>query len=81
MQYVNPAMSMPMPPSESVFPVLSARVFKEALAVIGLMLLVAATSLLGAVLVQTMFGGSGANAACTILDSTSLLAPWCAALI
>ena len=81
MQYANHAMSMPMPPSSSVFPVLSAKVFKEALAVIGLMLLVAATSLLGAVLVQALFGEADANAACTILDPRSLLAPWCSALI
>jgi len=75
--------SQPYPPasSASVFPHYSARVFKEALAVISLVLIAVAFAMLGLLVAPELFGATPANAACTTLDQTSLLSPWCSALI
>jgi len=73
--------AIPMPLSASVFPLYSARVFKEALAVVGVIFVVVALGMLGTLIAQKLFAASGANAACTVLDQMSLLTPWCSALI
>ena len=71
----------PMTFSASVFPRHSACIFKEALAVISLALVAVAVAMLGTVFVLEVFGDSPEIAACTILDQTILLRPWCSALI
>jgi hypothetical protein len=72
---------MPLASSASVFPQYSARVFKEAFAVISLVLLIVAFGMLGTLSASELFGASPANPACTMLYQTSLLSPWCLALI
>lgn len=70
-----------MTSSASVFPRYSARIFKEALAVISLALLVVASAMFGTVFVSEWFGGSPTITACTMLDQTTLLTSWCSVLI
>ena len=68
-------------PATTVFPRYSARVFKEALAVISLVLLAVALAMLVTLVAPELFGAPRANAACTTLDQGILLSSWCSALI
>lgn len=68
-------------PAPSIFPRYSARVFKETLAVVCLVLLAVALVMLGTLVAPELFGARPANAACTTLEHASLLGPWCSALI
>lgn len=65
----------------SIFPRYSARVFKETLAVVSLVLLAVALVMLGTLVAPELFGARPANAVCTTLEQASLLGPWCSALI
>ena len=67
-------------PPAGVFPSYSARVFKEALAVVSLVLAVAVCVLLSALLASRSLGAPE-PVACEQLTDLSLLAPWCSALI
>ena len=68
-------------PPAGVFPCYSARVFKESLAVISLVLAASAVVMLVALLSSNSFGASAPPIACSRLDHLSLLGPWCSALI
>ena len=68
-------------PAASIFPRYSARVFKETLAVVSLVLLAVAVVMLGTLVAPELFGARPANAACTTLEQASLLGPWCSAVI
>ena len=87
MRYAYQAVSGASPPfpraapAATVFPQYSARVFKEALAVISLVLLAVALVMLVTLVAPELFGARPANAACTTLDQGILLSPWCSALI
>ena len=68
-------------PSSSIFPRYSARVFKETLAVVSLVLLAVALVMLSTLVAPELFGAPAGSAACTTLEHASLLGPWCSALI
>ena len=68
-------------PASTIFPRYSARVFKEAVAVVSLVLLTVAFAMLVALVAPELFGAAPANAACTTLDGGILLSPWCSAAI
>lgn len=67
-------------PPAGIFPCYSARVFKEALAVVSLVLAVAVCVMLAGLLASQSFGAPE-PAVCERLDTLSLLAPRCSALI
>ena len=67
--------------STSVFPRHSARVVKETVAVISLVLIAAALAILATLLAPGVFDRPAGSVACSTLDLWSLLGPWCSALI
>ncbi len=68
-------------PATSVFPCYSARVVKETVAVISLVLIAAALAMLATLLAPGVFDRPAGSVACSTLDLWSLLGPWCSALI
>ena len=65
----------------SIFPRYSARVVKEALAVICLVLVATALVMVAVHLTPAQFGGPPGSITCTTLNEGSLFSPWCSALI
>jgi hypothetical protein len=68
-------------PGVSVFPRYSARLARETLAVLVLVLLAAALATLATLLPGDIFAAPDPAAGCGTLDPWSLFSPWCAALI
>lgn len=68
-------------PAATVFPEYSARVFKETLAVVSLVLLAVAVAMMVTLVAPGLFGAGPGNAACSTLDQGILLSPWCSASI
>ncbi len=86
MLHASPALSRVTHPfaqgaATSVFPRYSARVVKETVAVISLVLIAAALVMLVTLLAPELFGRAAGSVACSTLDQWSLLGPWCSALI
>jgi len=65
----------------SVFPHASARIAKESLVVILLVLIVAALVTLAMILPAEFFGATNPTAGCATLDQWSLASPSCSAVI
>jgi hypothetical protein len=65
----------------SVFPRYSARVAKETLLVIILVLITAALVMLATLVPADLFGATKTSAACSTLDLWSLASPWCSTTI
>ena len=68
-------------PEFSIFPRHSARVFKETLAVVCLVLAGAAFAMLALLLAPELLGARAPSAACSTLGPAGLLSSWCSALI
>jgi hypothetical protein len=65
----------------TVFPHYSARLAKETLLVVILVLIAAALVTLATLVPAEFFGATDPTAACSTLNPKSLLSPWCSALI
>lgn len=65
----------------SIFPRSSARVAKETLLVIILVLFAAALMALATLVPADFFGATNPSAGCGTLDPWSLFSPWCAAVV
>ncbi len=63
----------------SVFPRASARIAKESVAVIGLVLAGAVLAMLVTHLAPELFARSTGSPVCGVFDPWSLLSPWCSA--
>ncbi len=80
---ISSSVTQPFAPGSpvSVFPRHSARVAKETVAVISLVLVAAALVTLATRLAPVLFGRPAGAVACSTLDLWSLMGPWCSALI
>jgi len=75
------ALASGVAPGASVFPRYSARLARETLAVVILVLLGAALATLATLLPAEIFSARDPAAGCGTLEPWSLFSPWCAALI